>query len=90
MRVGRRFVRGHRRGACLRFQQSQGLTPAQMRWLVQALVLLAVFTEVGAWTLRHPDAAGIVVLLTASSALTMAQDAANLIGRAFDKLYPPE
>ncbi|MEU8278397.1 hypothetical protein ACFYOK_35585 [Microbispora bryophytorum] len=67
-----------------------GLTPEQMRlvlvWYVNTLVLLTVAGAV----IQYQEAAGVVSSIVGGSAHSVARWCSGLIGKSFDKLYPPE
>ncbi|WP_329081177.1 hypothetical protein [Streptosporangium sp. NBC_01469] len=62
---------------------------ATMRCLVQFQVFLVVFVELGSVFLEHEDAVDKATLFIGGSALQAAWICSIVVGKAFDKLYPP-
>ncbi|WP_433357703.1 hypothetical protein ACQP25_44815 (plasmid) [Microtetraspora malaysiensis] len=66
------------------------LTPAQMRMVLVSYMYVIVLLTVSAVALDNMEPTGVVTTITGVSAHGVAKWCSGLVGKAFDKLYPPE
>ncbi|WP_405087757.1 hypothetical protein [Microbispora sp. NBC_01389] len=69
---------------------STGLTPEQMRLVLVWYVYTVVLLTVAGAAIQFQEAAGMVSSIVGGSAHSVARWCSALIGKSFDKLYPPK